>query len=101
MEKKGKDKQVATSTLAGVDEGSSQFNIYISMVSYLSSNTISSVGYYVDNEASRHMTYDRKLFNGFQEQEGGTCVELGDDATYLMIYWDPFPFGCHQVMFLS
>jgi hypothetical protein len=30
------------------------------------------------------MTYDRSLFNRFQEQEGGMSVELGDDATYPM-----------------
>jgi hypothetical protein len=45
---------------------------------------MSSVGWYVDNGAWRHMTYDKSLFNVFQEQEGGMSVELGDDATYLV-----------------
>jgi hypothetical protein len=54
----------------------------MAMVSCLSSNIVSSVGWYVDSGASRHMTYDRSLFNRFQEQEGGMSVELGDDATY-------------------
>jgi hypothetical protein len=48
----------------------SQLEIAFSMISCLSSNTASSVGWYVDSGASRHMTYDRKLFNKFQEQEG-------------------------------
>jgi hypothetical protein len=51
---------------------------------FLSSNTMSSVGWYVDNEASRHMTYDKSLFSRIQELEGGMTVELGDDATYPM-----------------
>jgi hypothetical protein len=71
-------------TIAGVDELSSQLETTFSMVSCLSSNIVSSVGWYVDNGASRHMTYDKKLFNRFQEQEGGMRVELGDDATYPM-----------------
>jgi hypothetical protein len=54
------------------------------MVSCLSSNIVSSVGWYVDSGASRHMTYDKKLFSRLQEQEGGMSVELGDDATYPM-----------------
>jgi hypothetical protein len=56
----------------------------MALVSCLSSNTMSSVGWYVDNGALRHMTYDRSLFNRIQEQEGGMSVELGDDATYPM-----------------
>jgi hypothetical protein len=54
------------------------------MVSSLSMYTISSVGWYVDSGASRHMTCDRKIFNKFQEQEGGMLVELGDYAMYLV-----------------
>jgi hypothetical protein len=54
------------------------------MVSCLSFNTVSSVGWYVDSGALRHMTYDKTLFSGLWEQEGVTSVELGDDATYLM-----------------
>ena len=44
---------------------------------------MSSVGWFVNIGASRHMTYDRSLFNRFQEQEGCMCVVLGDD-TYLV-----------------
>jgi hypothetical protein len=32
----------------------------------LSTNTISSFGWYVDSGASRHMTYDINIFNVFQ-----------------------------------
>jgi hypothetical protein len=32
----------------------------------------------------RHMAYDRKIFSGFQEQKGGMCMELSDNATYPM-----------------
>jgi hypothetical protein len=52
------------------------------LVSIALKGLVSSVGWYVDNGASRHMTYDRSLFNRIQEQEGGMSVELGDDATY-------------------
>jgi hypothetical protein len=45
---------------------------------------MSSVGCYVDNGASRHMTYDKTLFGMFQEQEKGMYVKLGDDVTYRM-----------------
>jgi hypothetical protein len=30
------------------------------------------------------VTYDKKLFNKLQEQEGGMSVELDDDAKYTM-----------------
>jgi hypothetical protein len=56
----------------------------VAMVTSLSSNIVSSVGWYVDSGASRHMAYNKSLFNKFQEQEGGMCVELGDDATYIV-----------------
>ena len=49
----------------------------------LSANIVSSVGWYVHSGASKHLTYDTKTFNGFQEQRGGLHVELGNDATYL------------------
>jgi hypothetical protein len=52
------------------------------MFSCLFSNTMFSVGWYVDSGALRHMTHDGSLFNVFQEQNGGMNVELGDDATY-------------------
>jgi len=52
------------------------------MVSYLFSIIVLSVRWYVDNGASRHMTYDRKIFSTIQYQEGVMCVDLGDDVTY-------------------
>jgi len=55
----GKAKQGEIFTTTGVDEGSSQFETAFSMASFLSSNTVSSVGWYVDSGASRHMTYDK------------------------------------------
>jgi hypothetical protein len=54
------------------------------MASSLSSNIIFIIEWYLDNKASRHMTFERSLFNIFQEQEGGMSVELGDNATYPM-----------------
>lgn len=53
------------------------------MVSCLSKNIVSGVGWYVENGAFRHMIYDKMIFNKFQEQ-GGPCVELGDDVIYLV-----------------
>lgn len=37
----------------------------------------------MENGAFRHMIYDKMIFNKFQEQ-GGPCVELGDDVIYLV-----------------
>jgi hypothetical protein len=66
-----------------VDELTTRIDVKIfSIVLCLSSNTISSVGWYVDNGSLRYMTYDIKVSNMFQEQEGVICVELGGDATY-------------------
>jgi hypothetical protein len=42
---------------------------------------MSGVEWYVDSDALRYMTYDRKTFSKFQEQEEGMRVELVDDAT--------------------
>jgi len=56
----------------------------MALVSCLLSNIVSSVVWYVDSGASRHMTYGRSLFSRFREQEGGISVELGDDPTYPM-----------------
>jgi hypothetical protein len=39
-----------------------KFETTFSMVSCLSSNIMSSVGWYVDSGALRHMTYDKTLF---------------------------------------
>jgi len=52
------------------------------MVSFLSTNTVSSVGWYVESGASRHMTYGMSLFNMIQELEGGTIMELDNDVVY-------------------
>jgi hypothetical protein len=54
------------------------------MMLYLSTNTILGEGWYVDGGAYKHMDYDKNIFSRFQEQEGGLCVELGDDSTYLV-----------------
>jgi hypothetical protein len=67
-----------------VDDLTTKLDTHFSMVSSLSTYTVSGVGWYVDSGASRHMTYDKKIFNRFQEQEGGMLVELGDDAMYPM-----------------
>jgi hypothetical protein len=71
LKKKGKGvKQVVVGTVAGVEEINSQFETTFSMASCLSSNIVSSVGWYVDSGASRHMTYDRSLFNRIQGARG-------------------------------
>ena len=75
-------KQATVGIVTRVDEMMSQFDTSFSMDSYLSTNIVSSVGWYVDNGASRHMTFNRSLFNKIQEQEGYMTMELGDDATY-------------------
>jgi hypothetical protein len=54
----------------------------MALVSCLSSNNMSSVGWYVDSGASGHMTYDRPLFYRIQALEGGMTVDLSDEATY-------------------
>jgi hypothetical protein len=50
-------------TITRVDKGSFDLQHTFSMVSYLSSNIVSIVGWYVDRDALKHMTYDKKLFN--------------------------------------
>ena len=51
--------------LVGLDELVSKLKIAFSMVSYLSTNAIFNVGWYLDNGASRHMTFDMMTFYGF------------------------------------
>lgn len=66
-----------------VDKLTSRLDVItFSMVLCHSTNAISSIGWYVDNGALRHMTYDINNFNMFQEKEGLVLVELGGDATY-------------------
>jgi hypothetical protein len=65
-----------------VDDLTAKLDTHFSIVSSISMYTVSRVGWYVDSGASRHMAYDRKIFNKFQEQEGGMLVEFSDDATY-------------------
>ena len=67
-----------------MDELSSKLETHFSMVSCLSSNTMSRVGWYVDSGASKHMTSNKRAFSKLQEQEESMQVELGDDATYLV-----------------
>jgi hypothetical protein len=38
----------------------------------------------LDSGASRHMPYEKNIFNVFQENEGGTLVEFDDDVMYPM-----------------
>ena len=53
-------------------------------VECFSTNIVSSDGWYADNGPYRHMTYEIKNFNMFKEQDEGICVELDDDAMYLV-----------------
>ena len=53
------------------DELSSKLKTTFSMVLRLSTNTIYGVGWYVDNGASKHVTFKKKDFYKLQESEDG------------------------------
>jgi hypothetical protein len=67
-----------------VDDLTTKLETHFSMVSSVSIYTVLGIGWYADNGYSRHMTYEEKVFNRFQEQEQGMVVELGNDDTYPM-----------------
>lgn len=67
-----------------MDDLTTKLETHFSMVSSVSIYTVLGVGWYADSGASRHMTYEEKVFNRFQEQEQGMVVELGNDAMYPM-----------------
>jgi hypothetical protein len=77
--KKGNKKNVAASTT--VDEFTAQFEQEFSLVAGLSSSTSSSVVWYIDSGASRHMTGVRSQFSELSEKALDTNVVLGDDRT--------------------
>ena len=52
------------------------------MVSCLYFKIVSRHGWYVEIGYLICVTYDRSLFNMFEEKEGGRNVDAGDDATY-------------------
>jgi hypothetical protein len=52
-----------------VDELASKLETSFSMVSCLSTNTISGVGWYVDSGASKHMTFNLEDLQQVSEQE--------------------------------
>lgn len=78
------------------------------MVSCLSTNTNSSVGWYVDSGASKHMTFNEKFLKKFQEQDVGIQAKLRDDATYVVNQIDTVSFrmplnnvlNLHDVLFV-
>lgn len=57
-----------------------KLDTHFAMLSNISTYTVSRVGWYVVNGASRHMTCERKIFSRFQEQEVGMLVESSDDT---------------------
>jgi hypothetical protein len=62
--KNGKRKKYDVArSITCVEEYSSQFETTFSMVSCFPSNTMSSVEWYVDSGASRHLNYAKSLFN--------------------------------------
>jgi transposase InsO family protein len=77
--KKGNKKNVAAS--AAMDEFTAQFEQEFSLVAGLSSSTSSSVVWYIDSGASRHMTGVRSQFSELTERTLETDVVLGDDRT--------------------
>ena len=87
-------KQFARSAeaLGGVDELAPKLKTTLSMVSCLSTNTVSGVGWYVNNGASRHMTFNKKAFSKLPKREDGIQVEFGDDATYPVTRMDSVSF---------
>jgi hypothetical protein len=58
-------KKIATRTIDGVEEDPSHFENAISMASCLKYNIVSSLGWYVENGAPIHTTYNISLFNKF------------------------------------
>lgn len=64
-----------------MEEESYQFDITFSMVSCLSLNIVSSVGWSLESKALRHMTYGKSLFNRLKIKME-VLVQLGDDTTY-------------------
>ena len=68
-----------------MDDLTTKLETHFSMVSSVSIYTVLGVGWYADSGDSRHMTYEEKVFNRFQEQEQGMVVELGNDAMYPMM----------------
>jgi hypothetical protein len=72
LEKKGEGMQQQQVQFEGsfngpcVDELKIRIDTTFALVLCLSTNTISSFGWYVDSGASRHMTYDINIFNVFQ-----------------------------------
>ena len=55
-----------------------------SLVLYFSTNTVTRSAWYLENDASRHMTKSWELFNNLIEKDSGIHVELGDDAKYVV-----------------
>jgi hypothetical protein len=45
-----------------VEEFTARIDVIFAMVSYLSTNTVSGVGWYVDGGATRHMTTNKSTF---------------------------------------
>ena len=79
-EKKNKDrgKNVAAST--EIDSFASQFEREFSFIASLSFTVVSSsIVWFVDSGASRHMTVAREQFTQFSEEELNLEVELGDN----------------------
>jgi transposase InsO family protein len=77
--KKGNKKNVAASVAVG--EFTAQFEQEFSLVAGSSSSTSSSVVWYIDSGASRHMTGVRSQFSELTERTLETDVVLGDDRT--------------------
>jgi hypothetical protein len=67
-----------------MDEFDAKFEDF-SLVSCLSTNTIARSAWYLENDASHHMTKAQELFNNLTKKYSGSHVELGDDAKYTMV----------------
>ena len=59
----------------------SQFELDFSLIACMVSSALGS-GWYLDIDASFHMTGDKKLFSDLEEKDLQMHIELGDDGRY-------------------
>ena len=86
IEEEGKERDMGfNGTILGVEEMNFQFETAFFMTSCLPSNTMSSVGWYVENGDLIHMTYGMSLVNNIQEKnEKYMLIKISNYATYPM-----------------
>ena len=78
-----KKKQVVV--FADVDEFSTEFEKEFSLIAYLSTCSVSSIVWYINNGASTYMSGVRGCFSEFYEKGVNVDVELGDDRVVMVV----------------